>query len=379
MTPGWHDAAGRIGQGGITVTSMTPIRADLDSLPAYVPGRAVPGAVKLASNEVALPPPPAVLAAVAEAAGTGNRYPDITSGVLTGRLADVLGVGADRIAVGCGSVSLCQQLVQATCTGPADEVLFAWRSFEAYPIVTQVGGATVRTVALDAEFRHDLDAMAAAVTPRTRLVMVCSPNNPTGTVVRHDELERFLAAVGPDVLVALDEAYHEYVTDPEAVDGAALLDAHPNLVVLRTFSKAYRLAALRVGYAIATPEVALALRKVCSPFSVSTVAQAGAVAALDCREELLAACADVVTERTRVRDGLRAAGFTVPVTQANFVWLALGSSTTAFAAHCLDQKVIVRPFHPDGVRVTVSTPLENDLLLAAATSFEASSGASSGG
>jgi histidinol-phosphate aminotransferase len=350
---------------------MSLIRADLDSLPAYVPGRAIPGAIKLASNEVPLPPTAPVLAAIAEAAAAGNRYPDLAVTNLTARLARELGVDTARIAVGCGSVSLCQQLVQITCFEPADEVIFAWRSFEAYPIVTQIGGATAVTVPLDTEFRHDLDAMAAAVTPRTRLIMVCSPNNPTGTVVTRAELERFLAAVGPDVLVALDEAYHEYVTAPDAVDGMTLLDAHPNLVVLRTFSKAYRLAALRVGYAVATPEVATALRKVCAPFSVSTLAQAAAVAALDDAEALLAACAETITERVRVRDALLAAGYTVPPTQSNFVWLSLGERTAPFAAHCLEHKVVVRPFHPDGVRVTVSTPEENDALLAAAASFAA--------
>jgi histidinol-phosphate aminotransferase len=347
---------------------MTLIRPDLDTLPAYVPGKAIPGAIKLASNEVTLPPTPPVLAAIAEAAMAGNRYPDLAVTTLTARLAQARGVAAERIAVGCGSVSLCQQLVQATCREPADEVLFAWRSFEAYPIVTQIGGATIRTVPLDPGFRHDIDAMAAAVGPRTRLVFVCSPNNPTGTAVTRDELERLLAAVGQDVLVALDEAYHEYVTEPDVVDGMDLLDAHPNLVVLRTFSKAYRLAALRVGYAIGTPEVATALRKVSSPFSVSSVAQAAAIAALDDAEALLAGCASVVEERVRVRDALLAAGYTVPPTQANFVWLALGEGTARFAAHCLEHKVVVRPFHPDGVRVTISTPEENDAFLAAALS-----------
>lgn len=351
------------------VTRVTTIRPDLAALPAYVPGRVVPGAIKLASNEVPLPPTPPVLAAIAEAAAAGNRYPDLAVVGLTARLAQSLGVDADRIATGCGSVSICQQLVQATCLHPEDEVVFAWRSFEAYPIVTQIGGATARTVPLTDDFRHDLDAMAAAVGPRTRLVMVCSPNNPTGTVVTRAELERFLEAVGPDVVVAFDEAYHEYVTDPDAADGLDVLDAHPNLVVLRTFSKAYRLAALRVGYAVAAPEIAAALRKVCAPFSVSSVAQAGAIAALDDAANLLSACAEVVDERVRVRDALLAAGFTVPPTQANFVWLALGDRTAAFAAHCLDHKVVVRPFHPDGVRVTVSSPAENDAFLAAAGSF----------
>ena len=348
---------------------MAPIRPDLESLPAYVPGRAVPGAIKLASNEVTLPPPPRVLAAIAEAAAGANRYPDLSVTGLTTRLAEEFGLDPARIAVGCGSVSLCQQLVSITCRQPGDEVVYAWRSFESYPIVTQIQGATKRVVPLDAEFRHDLEAMAAAVTPRTRLVFVCTPNNPTGTVVRRAEFERFLQAVGPDVLVALDEAYREFVTDADAVDGTTLLDAYPNLVVLRTFSKAYRLAGLRVGYALGAAEVAQALKKVGSPFAVSAVAQAAALAALDCRAELLASCAEVEGERERVRAALLRAGYTVPPSHANFVWVALGERTAAFAAHCLEQKVVVRPFHPEGVRVTVSSPEENDALLAAALSF----------
>jgi histidinol-phosphate aminotransferase len=357
------------GPGGATVTGMALIRPDLETLPAYVPGKAIPGAIKLASNEVPLPPTPPVLAAIAEAATAGNRYPDLAVTSLTRRLADALKVAPERIAVGCGSVSLCQQLVQATCHDPSDEVLFAWRSFEAYPIVTQIGGATIRTVPLDPGFRHDIDAMAAAVGPKTQLVFVCSPNNPTGTAVTRAEMERLLAAVGPDVLVALDEAYHEYVTDPDVVDGMDLIDAHPNLVVLRTFSKAYRLAGLRVGYAIGSEETATALRKVSSPFSVNSVAQAAAIAALDDADALLASCAVAIEERVRVRDALLETGYPVPPTQSNFVWLALGERTAPFAAHCMDHKVIVRPFHPDGVRVTISTPEENEAFLAAARSF----------
>lgn len=348
---------------------MPLIRPDLETLPAYVPGKTIPGAIKLASNEVPLPPTPPVLAAIAEAATVGNRYPDLAVTGLTARLAEKLKVAPERIAVGCGSVSLCQQLVQDTCLTPVDEVLYAWRSFEAYPIVTQIGGATIRTVPLDAQFRHDVDAMAEAVGPNTRLVFVCSPNNPTGTTVTRAEMERLLDAVGPDVLVALDEAYHEFVTDPDTVDGMDLIDAYPNLVVLRTFSKAYRLAGLRVGYAIGSVEVATALRKVSSPFSVNSVAQAAAIAALDDAEALLAGCAIAIEERVRVRDALLDAGYTVPPTQSNFVWLALGARTLPFAAHCLEHKVVVRPFAPDGVRVTVSTPEENDVFLAAARSF----------
>lgn len=348
---------------------MTPIRADLESLPAYVPGRTVPGAIKLASNEVSLPPATAVLDAIATAAAAGNRYPDLAVVGLTERLATFHDLAPERITVGCGSVSLCQQLVNSTCRETTDEVVFAWRSFEAYPIVTQIGAAVARTVPLDGEFRHDLDAMAAAVGPHTRLAFVCSPNNPTGPAVTDAQMRRFLATVGPDVLVALDEAYAEFVTDADVVNGRTLLDKHPNLVVLRTFSKAYRLAGFRVGYALGAPPVIAALRKVCAPFSVSTPAQAAAIAALDHSAELLADLVPLLDERVRVRDALLAAGFTVPVSQSNFVWLALGADAVPFAAHCMDHKVVVRPFAGDGVRVTVSNAEENDTFLAAARSF----------
>lgn len=349
------------------------MRADLDSLPVYVPGPAVPGAIKLASNEIALPPPPGVLAAIADAAAHGNRYPDFGIATLSERLAERHGVRLDQIAVGCGSVSVCQQLVQICCTGAEHEVGYAWRSFEAYPIITRVAGATPRTVPLNREHRHDLPALAAAITDRTRLVFVCNPNNPTGTAVTRAELESFLDAVPPLVLVGLDEAYREFVTDPDVPDGLDLLADHPNLVVLRTFSKAYRLAGLRVGYALAAAEVAQALRKVGVPFAVSAPAQAAALAALDVEAELLGACRDVTVERARVVAALHATGYPVPQTQANFAWLPLGAEAQRFAAHCAEQKVIVRPFAGDGVRVTIGSPGENDAFLAAAQSFAAES------
>ncbi|MBO0874892.1 MAG: histidinol-phosphate transaminase [Pseudonocardia sp.] len=345
------------------------IRADLDALPAYVPGRTVPGAIKLASNEVALPPPRLVLDAITEAASAGNRYPDMAVTNLIARLAERHGVSPDQVAAGCGAVSLCQQLVQITCGSADDEVVFAWRSFEAYPIVTKVARARAVQVPLDAAFRHDPAAMAAAITPNTRLVFVCNPNNPTGTALRRDELLALLDAVPAHVVIVLDEAYREFVTDPEVPDGLTLLPGRPNLVVLRTFSKAYRLAGLRVGYAVAAPPVVTALRKVQVAFSVSTVAQAAASAALDCLPELLGSCADVAVERSRVRAELIDAGYRVPETEANFVWLPVGDAASEFAAHCEQQKVIVRPFAGDGVRVTVADAGENDAFLAAARSF----------
>jgi histidinol-phosphate aminotransferase len=348
-------------------------RADLASLPAYVPGKSIPGAIKLASNEVSAGPLPSVVKAIAEAATGVNRYPDSGSVELTGRLADKLGVPADHIALGCGSVTLCQQLVQATCT-ENDEVLFAWRSFEAYPIVTHVAGARQIRVPLTSEHVHDLDAMAAAITPDTRMVFVCNPNNPTGTALRTEEIEAFIARVPRDVLVVLDEAYKEFVDDAHVPDGVELAKqqwaaGHDNVAVLRTFSKAYGLAGLRVGYAVAPPVVAEALRKVYVPFSVNALAQVAAMASLDAEDELMVRCRAIVAERIRVRGELLALGYEVPESQANFVWLPLGERTAAFNEHCLAHKVVVRAFAGEGARVTIGEPDENDAFLAAARAF----------
>ncbi|RCW38489.1 histidinol-phosphate aminotransferase [Halopolyspora algeriensis] len=345
-------------------------RADLDQLPAYVAGRTVPGSIKLASNEVSAGPLPSVVEAINRAATEVHRYPDIAATKLVDALAARLDVDAARIAVGCGSVALCEQLVQATCT-ENDEVVFPWRSFEAYPIITQVAGARQVRVPLTEEHALDLDALAAAITPATRMVFVCTPNNPTGTSLRRDELERFLDSVPSDVLVVIDEAYREFVTDPEAPDGVELAQQRENVASLRTFSKAYGLAGLRAGYAVAPPEVAEALRKVYIPFSVNALVQEAAVASLESQQELKARCDEVVAERSRVRGELLGSGYAVPETQANFVWLPLGARTAEFNEHCLDNRVVVRAFEDAGARVTIGTPEENDAFLAAAKSFPA--------
>jgi histidinol-phosphate aminotransferase len=339
----------------------------LSTLPAYVPGRTVAGAIKLASNETPYPPLPHVLERIAAAAQNANRYPDSSASALGAALAAKYGVDPSRVAVGCGSVSLCTQLVQAVADAD-DEVMYAWRSFEAYPIITSVSGASSVQVPLR-DHVHDLDAMAERITGKTRLVFVCNPNNPTGTVVRRDELIAFLRRVPDDVVVALDEAYREYVRDEDVPDGVSLLDAHPNLIVLRTFSKAYGLAGLRVGYAIASdPALATALRQTQVPFAVTTVAQEAALASLEppAEAQLQQRVAEVVSERDRVRDALLGFGYEVPPTQANFVWVPLGDATVEWAAGCEDRKVIVRAFAGHGARVTVSTPEENDRFLEAA-------------
>jgi histidinol-phosphate aminotransferase len=343
------------------------LRPVLSSLPAYVPGRNVPGAIKLASNETPHPPLPYVVERIAAAAATSNRYPDASASELSNALAARYGVDPAQVAVGCGSVSLCTQLVQAVADAD-EEVVYAWRSFEAYPIITAVSGASSVQVPLTGH-THDLAAMAERITGKTRLILVCNPNNPTGTVVRRAELADFLKAVPEDVVVALDEAYREYVRDPDVPDGLTLLDGHPNLVVLRTFSKAYGLAGLRVGYAIAgDPAVARALRQTQVPFAVTSVAQQAALASLEgpAGEQLRMRTEQVAGERVRVRDALRGFGYDIPPTEANFVWVPLGERTLDWAVGCEQRRVIVRPFAGAGARVTVSTPEENDQFLAAA-------------
>jgi histidinol-phosphate aminotransferase len=340
-------------------------RADLDALPAYVPGRTVPGAIKLASNEVPYGPLPGVVEAITEAAAGLHRYPDMAVVALREALAQRHGVDPDRVATGCGSVALAEHLVRATCL-PGDEVVYAWRSFEAYPIIAATAAATSVRVPNTAVHAHDLTAMAGAVTERTRLVLVCNPNNPTGTALRCAELDAFLDAVPDDVLVVLDEAYREFVTDESVPDGLVAYGDRPNVAVLRTLSKAWGLAGLRIGFLVASPEVAGAVRKVVTPFSTSGAAQAAALAALKASDEMTRRAALVVAERERVLAAVRKLLPDVPESQANFVWLPLGDRAAGFAAACERSRVIVRAFQGDGVRVTIGTPEENDAFLAAA-------------
>ncbi|QNG20957.1 histidinol-phosphate transaminase [Rhodococcus triatomae] len=347
---------------------MTPrTRPDLAAIPAYVPGRTFPGAIKLASNETTHGPLPSVRDAVNAALDSANRYPDNGALELRSALAQFLEVAPESVACGCGSVTLCQELVQATCA-EGDEVIFAWRSFEAYPVVTQVAGAVAVKVPLTADQAHDLDAMAAAVTDRTRLIFVCNPNNPTGRSLGRDELERFLDAVPEHVVVALDEAYYEY--NRSGVDGIEYARSRPNVVVLRTFSKAYGLAGVRVGYAVGDPAVIAALGKVHLPFSVSSLAQAAAIASLGAVDELLARTDAVVAERGRVRAALIAAGYDVPDTEANFVYLPLGEHTAAYTEAGAEAGVLLRGYGTDGVRITIGDPHENDAFLSFATSAD---------
>ncbi|RKS79457.1 histidinol-phosphate aminotransferase [Actinomadura pelletieri DSM 43383] len=352
--------------------ATTPrFRSVLDRFVAYKPGKVAMSpdgrSFKLSSNESPHGPLPSVVEAIGEAARNVNRYPDNNATALTEAIAAHYGVPADHVAVGCGSVGMTQMLLEAVAE-PGAEVVYAWRSFEAYPLLVSLSGATPVQVPLRDE-THDLAAMADAITDRTRLIFLCNPNNPTGTVVRRAEIEAFLDRVPADCLVVLDEAYREYVRDDEVPDGLTLYGDRPNLAILRTFSKAYGLAGLRIGFLVAHPLVAGAIRKTFLPFSVNSVAQAAGVASLAATDELLERVEGTVKERDRVRAALLADGWKVPPTEANFVWLRLGDRTMEFSDACDAQGVSVRPFPGEGARVSIGSPEENDAFLAVATTF----------
>ncbi|MGN6780098.1 MAG: histidinol-phosphate transaminase [Marmoricola sp.] len=348
-------------------------RSVIAELPAYVPGkpptpRSDRPTYKLSSNENPYPPLPAVLAAATQAAEVLNRYPDMGCAALYAALAGRLHRPVEQLAAGAGSVAVLYHLLQAYCE-PGDEVVHAWRSFEAYPIAIAVTGATAVPVPVTADGRHDLDAMAAAITDRTRVVILCTPNNPTGPALGHADLTAFVARVPSHVVVVVDEAYREFVRGDDAADALALQQAHPNVVVMRTFAKAYGLAGLRVGYLVAAPEVAAAVRACALPFGVSAIAQATAIAALEHEDEIAEHVDAIVAERERVTRTLARQGWDLPDAQGNFVWFPLGDRTDAFVAAAEEAGIVVRPFAGEGVRVSIGEPAANDVLLEVAAAF----------
>lgn len=331
------------------------MRPAVSALPAYVPGK--PGrqgpdarSYKLSSNENPFPPLPGVLAAVEQASRQMNRYPDMGNTAITEALAARLGVPEDRLAFGTGSVAVLYHVLQAVCE-PGDEVVYAWRSFEAYPIAVPLTGATPVPVPLGPGAVHDLPAMRAAVTERTRAVLLCSPNNPTGPALGHAEVVAFVDSLPGHVLVVLDEAYVEFVREVTALRALGL--ERPNVVVLRTFSKAYGLAGFRVGYGVAAPEVARAVRAVALPFGVSIAAQAAVLASLAAEDELFERVETLVGRRTELLAGLRGLGWPVPDAEGNFVWLPTGDRTTEAAQLFAEAGLMVRPFPAEGLRITV--------------------------
>lgn len=350
------------------------LRPDLEEIPSYRQGkppvaRSGPS-YKLSSNESPFGPLPSVVERVRDAVARANLYPNMAAPELVAALARRHEVAPARIALGAGSVEVISQMMRAVAS-PGDEVLFAWRSFEAYPMLAVAAGARPVTVPLDASFRHNLPALAAAVTDRTRAVLVCNPNNPTGTTVTHQAFTEFMQAVPANVLVVLDAAYTEFDSAADAPRETELLAQYPNLAVARTFSKAYGLAGMRVGYAVAPIAVAEAMSKVAVPFGVTAMAQAAALASLEAASELAERVHIVMTERDRVAGALRAAGWTVPQTAANFVWVASGERTPQVVSALEEAGVSARTFDGEGVRITTGTPAANDVVIAALTTLGA--------
>jgi histidinol-phosphate aminotransferase len=344
------------------------------ALQPYVPGKpieelerelGIQGAVKLASNENPLGPSPRAVEAVHALAGQVHRYPDGACFGLRRKLAERLGVGPEQLVFGCGADELLE-LVAKAFLGPGDECVFAWPSFAMYPIVTRGMGATPVAVPLDGDLVHDLDAMAAAVGERTRVVIVCNPNNPTGTSVGAEAFDRFAARLPDDVVLLVDEAYVDFARRPDFPDARAWVTRRPGTVTVRTFSKIAGLAGLRVGYGVADPELAGYLERARHPFNVNLLAEAAAIAALDDREHLertLRLNAEGIAFLTRE---LGALAIEVWPSEANFVLARPGPGAYE---RLLREGVIVRPLGgfgmPDHVRITVGLPEENERLVKA--------------
>ena len=355
-------------------------RPMLKQLPAYQSGKPpaqTPGLTpyKLASNENPYAPVPQALEAMAAAvtAETVQRYPETTYLKLRELISQVYEVPVDDVTVGAGSLGVLTGLVQTFAgtndDGSQDEVIIPWRSFEAYPIVIRSAGAKDIQVPLKADATMDLEAMLAAITERTRVIMLCTPNNPTGTIATTSALRAFIQQVPDHILIAIDAAYLEFVRNDDVDNYLELYREFPNVAVLRTFSKAHGLANMRVGYSIAAPQISLPLKVVVPAFATSSVGVEAAHASLTHLDDVLANTEKVVSERARVWQAFHELGYNPPPTEANFVWLPLGEHSQAFSDACDAQALSVRAFHPEGVRVSVGEVEANDRVIQVATEF----------
>ena len=347
----------------------------LDGLPGYGRGRArqtVPFRHRLGSNEAPDGPSPSVQAAVAAAFAGTHRYPDLRGETLAEALALRHGLAPEAVAVGAGSIVILDQLIRAWCD-PGDEVVTPWRSYEAYPILAGLAGARLVEVPLDASARLDPARLLAAVGSRTRVVLICNPNNPTGTALDKEAIDGLLAALPRDVLVILDEAYADYAGDAAivAAQPARRLSRHANLAVLRTFSKAWGLAGMRVGYCLADPRIIAALHAVQPPFPLPAPALAAALASLAAPEAVAARVATSAAERARLTDGIRRAGLPVAESAANFIWLPVGDAAEALTAHLAAASIAVRCFVGEGARITTGTLEDTDAVLGAIAGWNA--------
>jgi histidinol-phosphate aminotransferase len=326
----------------------------------------------LNKNELPWPPPSAVVRAAAETSARPHEYPPLVPDALVAALARFHSVDPLRLAVGDGSAKVLVQILRAVCA-PSEEVVFATPGFDAYPGLVRLAGAVPVGVPLR-DNQIDLDAIIdRARVGNVRVVVLCNPHNPTGVMLSTPVLEQFLDRIPPTMMVVLDEAYREFAVGPDGADDLAVghngFSDRRNVVVLRTFSKAYGLAGLRVGYCVAPQEVALRVRQYAVPYSVTQAAQSAAIAALDAGHDFTDMWLSVASERGRVRRALLTAGFTVPQSRANFLWIDLGSQAEELRDSCADHNVVVCLYPNCGVRVSIGRVQDNDAFLAAAVSF----------
>jgi histidinol-phosphate aminotransferase len=324
---------------------------------------------QLASNESPFPPHPKVVEAIQAAAAAMNRYPDPDATLLCRRIAERYETEPGRIAVGNGSCEILLAAAEALCE-PGAEILYAWPSFSMYPYLAALTGAREIRVPLGEGEAHDLEAMAAEVTAATQLVVVCNPNNPTGTHLPAAQIAAFCERLPAHTTIALDEAYIEFQTNDDPDATVDLLAEFPNLVVLRTFSKCYGLAGLRVGYAIGSANFRAAVDAVRQPFSVNALAQAAGAEAILHQDDVVRRVESTIAERLRVEEALREIGLATAETQANFSWIDLGDAEEAeVVAGLAERSIAVRAGTPLGdpghIRVTYGTSAENDRFLAA--------------
>jgi histidinol-phosphate aminotransferase len=325
------------------------------------------GIAQLASNESPFPPHPKVVEAIANAAGAMHRYPDPDATLLRRRIAERYDSEPGRVAVGNGSCELLLAAAEALCE-PGAEIVYAWPAFSMYPYLPALTGAREIRVPLAAGEIHDLDAMATEVTAATQLLIVCNPNNPTGTHIPAAEIAAFCERIPPHVTIILDEAYVEFQThdDPDAT--VDLLDEFPNLVVLRTFSKCYGLAGLRVGYGIGSTNFRAAVDAVRQPFSVNALAQAAGAEAILHQDDVLRRVESTIAARLTVEEALRDLGLTTTESHANFSWIDLGDADEAeIVAGLGENDIAVRPGKalggPGHIRVSYGTAEENERFL----------------
>lgn len=358
---------------------MPRFRPDLDGLLTYVPGRPIEDVardvgidpadiIKLASNESPYGPFPGVDEAVAKAIRDSNRYPDNDAHVLTGALAEHLSVDSKHLWLGAGSTGLLGSIAYGA-GGPGTSAVYAWPSFVMYRIISRWSMTEAIEVRLNEGYTHDLSSLAAAVRPDTTLVYLCNPNNPTGTVVGGGDIEKFVSSVPESVLVVVDEAYHHFVADPSYRSAVPLALERPNVLVLRTLSKVFALAAHRIGFAVGMPETLQLMTRTQAPFTVNTVAQVAATTTLPQSEELERRITANAEGREQLLAAVSARQIPHSQSETNFVFMKVGDDSQATADKFVARGVIIRPMSGGWIRVTVGLPSENHAFIDALDTF----------